>query len=243
MSDRFEAETKATKSFMNLIEGAKESKRLYEQAGMSLPEPLLRFLGEDPKNYRTYPSKGRQTIIIPAPASPERPLGAGEDWIYVPLSAIGIQALVLGVLSQADQPLRFKDVTKKVNEYRPEVLVGTISNIGTRLKGDVIDLSEDGWVLRNKKQAPRIEDGFAWGKMEIFSRQDVAAYRREGLLHLLGMYQSGLQTVQIVKLLASCPWMLAQVNKDQIKADLAELLGEGRIRQIGNTRKYSLRAK
>jgi hypothetical protein len=68
----------------------------------------------------------------------------------------------------------------------------------------------------------------------------MAAHRREAILHILQTFRSGLQTVQIVERLREFAWVKAPVNKDLLKGDMDVLVGEGKVRHSGNSKKWVL---
>jgi hypothetical protein len=122
----------------------------------------------------------------------------------------------------------------------PTVSSGSISNIGTRLNGKSIQRQDDGWVIVDPSKAGIIKDGFLWGPPSIFEKHELAAHRRDAILHLLKHYNAGLQAVQIVEQLHNCHWIQAPINKDLLKADLEVLQQAGKIRRRGNSKKWEL---
>jgi hypothetical protein len=69
---------------------------------------------------------------------------------------------------------------------------------------------------------------------------ELAAHRRDAILHILQHFEMGLEVVQLVEQLTNCSWVIAPVNKDLLKADVQVLESEGKIRRRGNTRKWEI---
>ena len=114
---------------------------------------------------------------------------------------------------------------------------GTLANLGTKLDGTVIHRTEAGWVLADVAKAPALFQGRLWGLPEIFGKYELAAHRREAIMHLLETYRSGLQTSQLIEHLRSNPWVHAPINKEVVQADLEMLDKEKQIRR-GSSRKW-----
>ncbi len=74
----------------------------------------------------------------------------------------------------------------------------------------------------------------------MFMKQELAARRREAVLHILKLFPSGLQNLQIVEQLETCAWLKTPLNKDLMKADIEELKKAGRVKRVGNTNKWAL---
>ncbi len=136
--------------------------------------------------------------------------------------------------------MRAKDVVAAITRILPSVHRGSIANIGARLEGKVINRTDDGWTLIDTAKAGVLHAGMLWGPPEIFQKTELAAHRREAILHLLAAQPSGLQIVQIVEQLLGCPWVHAPVNKDLLKADMEELRKDGKVRRVGNSKKWEL---
>ena len=74
----------------------------------------------------------------------------------------------------------------------------------------------------------------------MFNKQELAAHRRVGVLHLLRLHPAGLQTTQILEQLRNCAWLHAPVNKELIQADMEFLEGQKKVRRRGNSKKWEL---
>ena len=78
-----------------------------------------------------------------------------------------------------------------MTDLLPNVPRGSISNIGTRLFGDLIEKTDDGWKLLKPERAGIIQDGMLWGPPVIFGKEELAAQRRDAILHVLKLFPSG----------------------------------------------------
>jgi hypothetical protein len=236
MSDLFNAELEASRSLVDLIEQAKKCQSLYERANMALPEPLRRVLGMNGSGGgNTVPSN------ITPPEKPPMPSDALPDWIWIPVIDAMPTSVVTAILRTAKAPLRPKEIIERVTQVAPEIPAGTIYNVGPRLeRRGVIRRNEAGWELADIENAGVIHKGYLWGAPAVFEKQELASQRRAALLYILGFHPTGLQIVQIVQQLKRCPWVVAPINKDLLKEDIAVLFDEGRIRRRGNTRNWEL---
>lgn len=229
--DRLRAEKEAIQSLADLIDGAEECRALYERADMALPEPLKRFLGlvTTSNGHGGEPAQ----VVIPAPPRPRQPQEARPDWISINAKSASPQSVVMAILREASSPMRPRQLVDKVQEILPDVPSGSVANIGTKFHGTGIQRSQEGWTLRSPDQAGILFDGRLWGPPSIFGVQELAAHRREGILHLLSLAHVGLQTAQIEEQLRRCSWLKAPVNKDLLKADINYLARERKVRRRG----------
>lgn len=237
--DRINAEEEAVQSLMELYAQTKKCQQLYERAGMAIPEALQRFLGMNGNSQKAM-GHVRTTASIPAPTRPKEPEGAEPDWIWINAKDATPTSVVLAILRAAKGPVRPKDVVSGVTDLLHTVSSGSVSNIGTRLEGKLIERAPDGWKLLDPTKAGIIRDGSLWGPPVIFSKQELAAHRRDAILHVLRLFPSGLQTVQIVEQLYNCSWVQAPINKDLLKADLEVLMTAKKVRRRGNTKKWEI---
>jgi len=231
---KFEAERKAVESLSRFYAAAEECVKLYETAGLTLPDVVLRIFHDQKQSATSRPS-----IKIPAIQRERIPREAKEDWVSIHASAATPTTVALAILRAASGPLRPKEVVNEVGGLIPDVSGGSVYNLGFRLEKEGKIKKVDGsWVLTDPQTAPVLDNGFIWGPPEALAKQDLAAHRREAILHILRMDKSGLQTVQIVAKLQDCPWVKAPVNKDLLKADMEVLEKGGKVRQRGNSRKW-----
>jgi hypothetical protein len=233
--DRFEVEQKAARSLLELLDKAQECRELYEKAKMSLPEPLMRVLGMSENG-----SKPPARVEISGPMPSRKPHGFSNDWIWIDVKDASPTSLVLAILKDSASAVRAKDVTTKVAELLPESNSGSVANIGNRLDGSVIRRDADGWVLIQRERGGEVFDGKLWGPPSIFNKHELAAHRRDAILHVLRGFKSGLQTSQLTERLNGSSWVKAPVNKDLVKEDMEALASAKRIRRRGNSQKWEL---
>jgi hypothetical protein len=232
-ADLFNAELEAQRSLLDLYEQATKCKTLFERANIALPEVLKRVLGMNGAGYKANVSH------VSAPERPPMPPEAGQDWISIREKEAMPTGIVLAILRKAKGPVRAKDLNARVMEVLPHVLRGSISNIGTRLKGKAIRLTDEGWEVIAPESAGVLYKGFLWGPPAIFAKQELASHRRDSILHILAHFQTGLQTVQIVDELRKCQWVHAPINKDLVKEDMEILAEQDKVRR-GSSKKWAI---
>ncbi len=199
---------------------------------MALPEALKRALGS------TNGNKAVPRVHITPIERAERPDQADDTWLSIEISEATATGLVLAVLRAADEPVKAKDVVDLVTSLNSKIPKGSINNIGTRLDGKQIRRREEGWSIIHPNNAPLYHGGFLWGPRSVFDKQELAAHRREAILHILGCFPSGLQIVQMVEQLRGCHWMQAPASKDLVKGDMEILEAYNKVRKISNSRKW-----
>jgi hypothetical protein len=232
-ADLFNAEMEAQRSLLELYEQAKKCQTLFERANIALPEVLKRVLGMSGIAYKANVSH------VAAPERPPMPPEADQDWIAIHEKEAMPTSVVLAILRTAKGPVRARDINTRVMEVLPNVPRGSISNVGTRLKGKSIRMAEDGWEVIAPESAGVLYKGFLWGPPTIFSKQELASHRRDAILHILSHFQTGLQTVQIVDELRKCQWVRAPINKDLVKEDMGILAEQDRVRR-GSSKKWAI---
>lgn len=236
-NDRFNAEQEALRALLDLTERADRCRQLYERANMAIPEPLRRFLGMSEEATKV-------TKIMPSVPGPERPVPptAQPGWISIDVRDASPANVALAVLREHGAAMRAKDVAARVVSIQPTTSPGSVANIGSKLDGDSIQRSEDGWLLTNPAKAPVMFEGRLWGPPALFGKYELAAHRRDAVLHLLRAFPSGLQTSQIIETLSACPWVHAPINKELVQGDIEILgpAGEKKIRRRGPTKKWEL---
>ena len=234
--NQLNAEMEAVQKYAKLIEQAKECKTAYDNARMPLPASLQHFFGMNgAKPEEKAPS------FIPPPEKPKLPLGGKDDWIWISVDKAAATNVTLAILRGTDEPMRAKDLVASVMDILPDVHRGTIANLGNRLDGDIIERSKEGWKLIKPEKAGLISDGLFWGPSEIFTKQELAAHRRDAIMHILGYFDSGLQTSQIIEQLRKCPWVQAPVNKELVQDDIEILQSEEKIRRRGASNKWEIK--
>jgi hypothetical protein len=233
--DRLRAESEAAQSFIDFLNAAEACKEAYERASMALPEPLKRFLSVDsPSPYST-----RSSFSVPAPKL-KRPPEAEDDWAGVDVRDCSPTALIPAILREG--PMSSRDAIHRAQELNPSTAKGSLYNAGTKLlKQEILDRTDDGlWHLRKPEAAGFIFEKRFWGNKTTMPMYELAAHRRDAILHILQHFEMGLEVVQLVEQLTNCSWVIAPVNKDLLKADVQVLESEGKIRRRGNTRKWEI---
>jgi hypothetical protein len=234
MAADFQAEREAFQKFAKVLNEIEECKKLFEIAGAPLPEPLRRLLGTVNSGVK---SSGPMVRITPVTRE-SRPSEFGENWLSVEIGEVSATSLVQAVLRTAKAPVKARDVIDLVTSVNPRFPRGSIHNIGTRLDNTLIRRTDEGWSLLHPEKAGIIHEGYMWGPREIFEKTELAAHRREAILHILKCFPGGLQTLQIVEQLKGASWVQAPSSKDLVKADMELLEAHGRVRRISNSRKW-----
>ena len=232
-------EALALESLTKLLRAADECRTLFDEAGMDYPAPLRRMLGLKDDTMGDWIGQ-RRSVRIPPPAI-TRPAGLPDGSVAVPIPEMTPQTVVLGVLRAAlPDPVPRKQVASEVKARGLEVNDGSIANIGTRLEGyGLISRHDGGWMLTDRSKAPVLNGHYAWGPPEIFTPHELAARRREAIIHVLGHFGAGLQTTQILERLADCAWLKTPLSKDLLKTDMEDLQNQGKIRR-GQMRKWTV---
>jgi hypothetical protein len=232
MTDRFVLESKAIASLTALMEQAATCRSLFEAAGMALPDPLRRMLGDEV----TAKPASSGAVVVPPPASPPRPPTWESDWIWLPIASLTPTTLVCALLRQAKGPLSPKQIMEELAKLGVDAVKGSVANIGTRLSTGAhpkITRGTGTWSLVDPSSAPVLHEGYVWGPVACFDKQELAAHRRIGVMHLLRVHDDGLQIMQITQMLRKCEWMRAPLTKDLVKDDLPVLQGEGLTKRVG----------
>jgi hypothetical protein len=238
MNDQYQTELRAYEAHRKLMEDAAAVRRLFEEAGMAVPPSLLRLFSEDGATRQRKPP----SMSLRHPDSPAKPIECGADCIWIPLKDLYPQTVVLGILRRSDGFVPLADVLEGVSKICGDgINTGSIYNTGPRLEEQgLIERGEAGWRLLDKDKAPILTEDAAWGLARVFNKHEIAAHRRIALLHLLEASTDGLQIMQITRTLETWDFCRAPVDKDLIKGDIASLRKDKRIKQIGNTRKWTI---
>ena len=241
--DPIQAEQEAYQSYMALLDQARKCADLYSRAELDLPERVQRLLGMIEGGARKMTSQKAGAHIQP----PERinpPKEAPLDWISIDAKKGTVSTVMLAILRAANGvPVRSKEVVEGVCAVLTGADPGSVANAGTRLFGEVIERTDDGWRLLKPERATILHGGRLWGLPSSFASPEIAAHRRDGILHILKAFPTGLQTVQIVEQLKNCSWVKAPVSKDLLKADMHILRADGKVRQVSHTKKWQISEK
>lgn len=233
-----EAESLAIRGLLQWLEQAKQVRSLYDEAHMTLPEPLKRVLGVNGTN----PAATAKNTGVSAPTRPPAPVEATPDWIWLRVSDAYLSSIVLAVLRAAAAPVPVKILIERVLGFTNKASAGSIANAGTKLKATgIIRTTDDGWELLKPEMAPVIKGSLIWGPVDIFNKHELAAFRRDAIVHILKIFEGGLQLVQLTEELRKCEWLKLPANKDLVKMDLEALSGEGRVRRrAGASKKWAI---
>jgi hypothetical protein len=241
MDGRFSKEFEALNALTSLMADAETCKRLHEEAGLPLPRPLAVLF--DLEKPRDDSSANPPALEIPRPPRPKRSPRGSTEWIYLPIEEAQETSLVLAVLS-INIAVTPSAIVERVQSLRPQVNKGTIANIGTRLEQEqIIRRDHNGWMLVHGKPTPEIIDNYIWGTPGAFQKQELAAYRRMVILHVLRSYSDGLQVAQLTRTLEThCPWLSEDipVTKFLVKADIEALADKKLVRMIDGSKKWGL---
>jgi hypothetical protein len=228
--DKFAATLAATQSVMALYDQAKACADLHKKAGQPLPPPIQALVNaivgtpaEQPA-VRSKPKLKRRPIASPFPV-------LKDGWISVAAANAMPLTLVPTLLAHANEPLSPHTLVAQIREFGVEVSDGGLMNVGTRLsKERVIQYTTDGWRLRDATKVATMREGRLCGAPNFFQPPEVASYRREVILALLGAYGQ-LTRAEIIALLKETDWLHAPVMVTPIKLDLIWLSDHGLIRR------------
>jgi hypothetical protein len=234
VQNSFQAERDAFQRFAKLLNDIEDCRRVFEAAGVPLPDPLRRILGGSNGNGKA-PTPALSIMPLHRQS---RPPGVEDNWLSVQIGEASSTGLVQAVLRSLESPMKAKDVIEKVIKINPKIPRGSVHNIGTRLDGTIIRRSDEGWSLIHPETAAIIHEGFLWGPKSVFDKTEIAAHRREAILHILNCFAGGLQNQQIVEQLKGCDWVHAPSSKDLVKADMELLEAHNKVRRISNSRKW-----
>ena len=222
-------------SLSSLVAEAQRVAELFDQIGHERPHILRMVLGSGSGNPA---HSGVRNGAIGRSVDPKRPKEWRNGWIWIDEGDMYAQGVLLGVLRSSESPLHSKEVITQCLEIIPNVSSGSLFNAGARLERiGVINRGDDGWSLVKREVAPVHFEGKFWGPPDAFAKQELAAYRRGMIKHILSHSPDGLQQMQIVNALRSAGCK-APVAKELVKADLEAMRGSHEIRRVGNSKKW-----
>lgn len=238
MVDGFAKERKAYDEFQKFLDNAENVRRLFKSAGLPLPAPLARALGEQASDAHRL---GRGEKNAAALALPPRPSDADIDWIAVPVKELTPMVLLLAILRQHNGYVENKALSAGVRRYLPAVNPGSIFNIVARLaQGGVLERSEEGARLINPSNGLILFEKYAWGPVENFGKYELASHRRQLIRQLLSANPGGLQIMQILDQLQESGMCKAPATKDLLKTDMETMRKANQVRRVSNSKKWVL---
>jgi hypothetical protein len=233
--DSLAAEQEAAQSFVELVAQAKRCQQLYERANMTLPESVKRFF--------SLHTNGKKLVAsVPPPERPPLPSEAEANWVSIRIEDAYPQNVALALLRSAGGTLAVKDLIEEFEARLENVNRGTVYNVGPRLDtAGIITRSDGVWELIKPENAPILHENLIWAPASVFNKQELAAHRRDAIIHVLRTFRAGLQTSQIIEVLQNCPWVHAPVNKELVQDDVQILSkAPAKIKRRGNTKKWGL---
>lgn len=229
ISDKFAAAQAAAQGVLDLYALAHKTAELHRKAGQQLPPPIQALVTaivgpEAAESEPKRPKLKRRPITSPFPI-------LREGWISVAVGNALPQTLVPVLLAEAGHPLDSGALGDAIRKLGVDVTEGSLQNVGTRLKeARVIDHTPLGWTLRDASKVPTMKDGRLFGAPGFFQSIEVASYRREIILALLGAY-GALSRAQVINILRETPWLNAPAMLTPVKMDLLKLSEMGLIRR------------
>jgi hypothetical protein len=225
----------AYRSLADLLEQAEKVRSMFERAGSALPDALQRLV----KSNGNSTSHPMEAVFKPVSS----PAECETDWVWVDLESAAAGTLALAILRQSGEHLTTREIHERVLKLpgMSDVLMGTIANTGTRaFENRIITRTDEGqWELLDPEKAALIHGNHLWGRPDVFQMQELAAHRRNAIVHLLRQNPVGLQQAQIVAQLRQNELVRPPipVSKSLVKADLEAMDGD-RVRRRGNSKKW-----
>jgi hypothetical protein len=224
----------ATNSYVRVLTEAQECQRLHQLAGLTLPDPIKGLLRQSLSE--ALPGASRlarvtvKTDLLPPPR-PSAPVGFVDGWISVSAKDASGTSLIVAIINSANGAISLQELSRRLAEVRPNAGANTAYTVVQKLiiRGEIKG-SSDGMYLANREKAGLLYNGFIWAPPTCLLDSDIASYRREAIIHLLGGY-GGLRMMNIVFLLEDTPWFHVEAKKDAVKADLAVLEKAGAVRK------------
>lgn len=203
----------------------------FRQHGVSLPNTLELI---------TKPSNGQasRSLVALPPPRPDAPSEAGSEWRWINEADASPQTLVLAFLNEG-KPLGAKEIIARISKIHKDTNPGVIYNVLARLQDKKIRKSGKSWELMPDQAAPSYYKGNIWASGELLSVQELAAFRRMSVRHLMNSYSDGIKMVEIFRILGKVDWLKTPISKDLIKADLEAMEGKF-VRQMGRSKKWKL---
>src|SRR3989338_960103 len=227
-------EAKAYTAFLAWLDEGKKVWSIFDEEGVPVPSTLKRALSD------VNSSSKNQVMRTPVrePEKPEMPPQAHEDWLWIEVKDASLRTLVLAILNEG-KSLPIKDIIKRVKQIDPNANEGSIYNIGSQ-EEKMQKTDEGWWRLQDGVEAPILFKNHIWAPADLFQKQDLAAFRRMAVRHLLAISSDGLQIMQVYRQLKDADWLRTPKSKDLIKADLLIMKKEKRVKTLGHSKKWTL---
>ena len=264
MTPIHQIERAAVKAFDRLLDDAEICEKLYIDAGMTVPEPLMRLLGQTPSPTlaiqikpvplseqapesrpfvlqpeiakRPYNSK-RGTFVPKVPQEPDhgpRPDGAEADWVSVFAAQATPYTLGLAILKAQERPISSAALNSMIGEVRGIKGAAGYTVMSRLVDDGMMEGDHEGWVMKDKSKGGIIVGQWLWSRIEELSEYDMAWVRREAIMLIIQENGVPLSTASITRGLRECKWLQAPVRSDVTKADMTALEKKGLIRRLEN---------
>ncbi|MDP3542507.1 MAG: hypothetical protein Q8T11_08600 [Elusimicrobiota bacterium] len=206
---------------------------LFERMGFPIPLPLKSALGQ---GAATSPTR---VTRIPPPERPNSPTQAKGSWQWLPVAKASVRTVFLSILNEG-KPLLLRDIADRIQRLLPKSNPGSVYNIPAQISEKIEKVGKE-WRLKAGQDAPILYSGYVWAPREQFQATDLAEIRRLAIAHLLSISSGGLQIMQIYnQLKEGADWLDTPNSKDLIKTDLAIMKGDGIVKRVGNSNKWTL---
>jgi len=226
-------EEKLYKALLEWISAGRKLWTEFDQEGIAVPPTLKRALAD--VNQDSTSNQVRKIPLRP-PDRPERPPIANDDWLWIEVREASLRTIVLAILNEG-KAIPIKELINRVKEIFPDSNEGSIYNLCREKR---IQRTDQGWTLKSGVEAPVFYKKYIWSPVNLLQKQDLAAFRRMAIRYLLATSPDGLQIMQVYRELKSAEWLKAPLSKDLIKADLFVMKDEKRVKQLGNSKKWTL---
>lgn len=238
----FEREMRAYAALNQLLQDAEACRKLFEEAGLTLPDPLRRFLAAEVLAASGGSAASSHDVTGEQSNSndTEIPDSASRDSLAIPWQDAAATTAALALLRKETRPMSAAMLAERAKSLGKDLSLGSLFNIGSRLEREgIISKTNGGWRLVRESRAPVLQDGYVWGPSELFSRQEIAGYRREQLRILL-RENGPLSMSEAIARLREDSRIGDTVSKYVVQADLKDLGERGTIRQDKQTRRWYL---
>jgi len=146
-----------------------------------------------------------------------------SEWLWLGLDSLKTQAMALALLRQSETIHGIKALKSMMEPRRGAMSDGTLYNMMRRLtQQGTIRFERGRMTLLDQAKAPQIWGKHAWGPAEIFTRQEIAIYRRNLILALLKINPGGLSATEITGTIQTLAQNIPH-TRDAVRDDMATL--------------------